>query len=115
MKTIGRPIFIIFSFICAGFLPQLQAVSPPPDGGYAGENTAEGTSALFSLTNGISNTGLGSQALFHNTTGSYNTANGALALFSNTTGTLNTATGEAALYANTIGTRNTANRFNALG
>jgi hypothetical protein len=32
------------------------AVSPAPDGGYAGNNTAEGTSALFSLTSGADNT-----------------------------------------------------------
>ena len=29
-----------------------QAVSPPPDGGYPGDNTAEGDNALFSLTTG---------------------------------------------------------------
>ena len=27
-----------------------QAVSPPPDGGYPGQNTAEGEKALFSLS-----------------------------------------------------------------
>src|SRR6266436_6691314 len=53
-----------------------EAVSPAPDGGYAGSNTAEGTSALFSLTSGIDNTGLGFQALFHDTTGFYNTGTG---------------------------------------
>src|SRR6267154_1598971 len=97
MKTIGRSIFIIFSFICAGFLPQLQAVSPPPDGGYVGENTAEGTSALFSLTNGISigtrNTANGFNALGANQIGNDNTADGFDALGSNSTGSQNTATG----------------------
>jgi trimeric autotransporter adhesin len=36
-----------------------QAVTPAPDGGYAGGNTAEGTSALFSLTTGSFNIALG--------------------------------------------------------
>src|SRR5437762_2867903 len=76
------------------------AVSPAPDGGYANNNTAEGTSALFSLTSGIDNTGLGFQALFQNTTGNFNTADGFRALSSNTTGTQNTATGVNALIDN---------------
>ena len=37
--------------VCAS--PELQAVSPAPDGGYANFNTAEGTDALFSLTTGV--------------------------------------------------------------
>ena len=45
--------------------PKAFGVSPPPDGGYAGNNTAEGTSALFSLSSGIDNSGLGFQALYH--------------------------------------------------
>jgi len=114
MKTIGRPIFIIFSLICTGFLPQVQAVNPPPDGGYPGNNTAEGASALFSLTTGGSNTGLGSQALYFNTTGNYNSAEGFRALFSNTNGSQNTATGASALLNNTTGSSNTANGVNAL-
>jgi len=44
-------------------LPTAQAVSPPPDGGYAGNNTAEGTNALFKLTTGTSNTATGAFAL----------------------------------------------------
>ena len=115
MKTSIPPVLITIALVCFALVQNTLAVSPAPDGGYPGGNTAEGTQALQSLTSGISNTGLGSQALFHNTTGSYNTANGALALFSNTTGNLNTATGQAALYANTTGTMNTANGFNALG
>ena len=49
---------------------------------FSATNTAEGTSALFSLTSGIDNTGLGFQALFHNTTGRYNSGIGYLALIS---------------------------------
>jgi len=74
------------ALVCFGLVVKAQAVSPPPDGGYAGNNTAEGTNALFSLTSGIDNAGLGFQALFHNTTGNFNTAEGFRALFSNTTG-----------------------------
>ena len=51
-------------------------VAPPPDGGYPGQNTAEGTNALFSLTSGMNNCAVGFHALFHNTTGHDNTANG---------------------------------------
>ena len=40
-------------FVCFGFSPTAQAVSPPPDGGYGGQNTAEGTNALFNLTTGV--------------------------------------------------------------
>ena len=75
-----------------GVLPRAQAVVPPPDGGYAGFNTAEGTDALFSNTTGEWNTGLGYQVLYYND-GDYNTAEGFRALFRNTSGTQNTATG----------------------
>jgi hypothetical protein len=83
-------------------------LSPPPDGGYAGDNTAEGTDALFSLTTGTENTAIGFDALFSNTTGDSNTATGSIALTSNTTGVRNTANGFAALNSNTTGERNTA-------
>ena len=108
-----------------------QAVMPPPDGGYAGFNTAEGQNALFGLTTGVANTGVGWYSLFSNTDGSYNTAVGAgtllfnigdqtafegventgvgaAALLFNTTGTDNTATGAVALLNNTGGSNNTA-------
>ena len=89
--------------------PTAQAqLSPPPDGGYAGNNTAEGTDALFNLTTGTDNTAIGFDALFTNTTGDSNTATGSIALMSNTTGVRNTANGFAALNSNTTGERNTA-------
>jgi len=89
--------------------PTAQAQpSPPPDGGYAGDNTAEGTDALFSLTAGTENTAIGFDALFSNTTGDSNTATGSIALSSNTTGVRNTANGFAVLNSNTTGERNTA-------
>jgi hypothetical protein len=91
-----------------------QAVSPPPDGGYPGNNTAEGSQALQSLTGGIDNTALGFQTLFHNTTGNSNTAEGFRALFANTNGRQNTATGVNALASNTTGNGNTAVGINGL-
>jgi hypothetical protein len=86
----------------------VHAVSPPPDGGYPGGNTAEGQAALFSLTTGTGNTANGFKALFRNTTGFSNTATGDAALFSNTTGEGNTAVGIDALILNTTGVANVA-------
>src|SRR5437867_4372328 len=73
------------AFACFGLLPTSQALlpPPPPDGGYPGDNTAEGDSALFNLTTGIGNTAVGASALFVNTTGSNNTAIGDQSLFFN--------------------------------
>jgi uncharacterized coiled-coil protein SlyX len=97
-------------------LPAAQAqLAPPPDGGYAGNNTAEGTDALFSLTTGTDNSAIGFDALYSNTTGDSNTATGSAALMSNTTGIRNTANGFAALSSNTTGNRNTATGRAALG
>jgi hypothetical protein len=98
-----------------GLSPMAQAqLSPPPDGGYDGNNTAEGTDALFSLTTGTDNTAIGFDALYSNTTGDSNTATGSQALTSNTTGIRNTANGFAALTSNTTGERNTASGRAAL-
>ena len=99
---------------CFALSPTARAVSPAPDRGYPGNNTAEGDNALFSLTTGSNNTAIGSQALYSNTTGSNNTASGADALKNNTTGPGNTANGAGALRSNTTGGGNTANGFNAL-
>ena len=105
----------------AAFLPTARAqVSPPPDGGYPGANTAEGDGALGSLTTGRNNTAIGFEALFNNTSGGFgngggdgNTAIGYAALFSNQTASGNTATGDFALYNNT-GSGNTATGSQAL-
>ena len=102
---------LLTSFMLAAFAlsPPMQAqLSPPPDGGYPGNNTAEGTDALFSLTTGTDNTAVGFNALYSNTSGDSNTATGSEALISNTTGIRNTANGFAALQSNTTGERNTA-------
>jgi hypothetical protein len=91
-----------------GLWPMAHAVSPPPDGGYQGNNTAEGQDALFSLGTGTVNTAIGFNALYRNRQGGANTAIGANALFNNTA-SQNTATGANALLYNTTGRENTAN------
>ena len=87
MKTPVIVILVTLSFTAA------LAVEPPPDGGYANHNTAEGEDALFNLTSGFNNTALGFKALYHNTDGLGNTATGYQALFNNLTSGSNTATG----------------------
>jgi len=107
------PLFLVaFVLACFALSPTLRAISPLPDGGYADNNTAEGTNALFTFTglspnNGDENTAIGFEALYHNTSGNHNTASGFQALFSNTTGVANTAVGHNALGTNT-GSHNTA-------
>ena len=105
---------VVLAIVWITFAPSLQAVTPPPDGGYPNQNTAEGEDTLVNLTTGIANTAIGFNALFSNTTGIGNTATGFEALFSNTTGGQNTANGAAALFSNTIGHDNTAAGVNAL-
>ncbi len=101
-------VFLVALACIIGLVPNAQAVSPPPDGGYPGNNTAEGDNALFSLTTGTHNTAIGFNALYSNTSGSGNTANGWFALVDNTIGVQNTANGYKALISNITGSRNTA-------
>jgi hypothetical protein len=107
-------VLVLLLLACIGVSSKVGAVSPPPDGGYPGANTAEGQGALLSLTTGTGNTATGFKALFRNTTGFSNTANGAGALFSNTTGNSNTAVGNGALANNTTGAANVAVGLGAL-
>ena len=100
LKTIP-PLLITITLLCFGLLPKAQAVSPPPDGGYPGANTAEGDFALLNLTSGINNTAVGKDALLHNTTGGFNVGIGSGALASNTTGSFNMAVGTQALTKST--------------
>ena len=106
-------ISIVILIACIGLSSHAQAVLPPPDGGYPGGNTAEGQTALFSLTTGGFNTAIGWLSLRRNSTGSFNTAIGAGTLLANTADN-NTATGAGALLANTTGLQNTANGAFAL-
>jgi Chaperone of endosialidase len=117
-------LFTVILIACRALCPTAHAVSPPPDGGYAGENTAEGTSALLHLNGGVNNTALGWASLGFNVTGNLNTgvgagalvfntadentAIGAGALLSNTTAFSNTGDGAFALFRNTTGSNNTA-------
>src|SRR6266403_5177151 len=142
-KSINRPsvrhgfilITLILPFFALSPTGRAQLPSPTPDGGYPGNNTAEGDGALSSVqimsttgiqntaigfdalqsnTSGNGNTAIGNEALLSNTTGSENTANGGGALFHNMTGNFNTAMGVAALDTNTTGSFNTATGINAL-
>ena len=121
IKSIGRSssrlalLLIPLVFACFALSPKAQAVSPPPDGGYPGQNTAEGDNALFNLspTDGGFNTAIGWLSLFSNTTGSFNTGVGAGTLWANTSHN-NTAVGAGALSLNTTGDGNTANGAFAL-
>jgi len=108
-------VFLI-ALACFGLAPSTHALlpPPPPDGGYPGNNTAEGTNALFNLTTGANNTAVGFDALISNTTGNNNTATGIGALGSNTIGNDNTANGFGALLLDTTGSDNTAVGFEAL-
>jgi hypothetical protein len=56
-NTLSSFLFVLLTY----FAPTLgvEAVVPPPDGGYPGFNTAEGHNALFNLTTGVGNAAVG--------------------------------------------------------
>jgi trimeric autotransporter adhesin len=118
LSLFGAPVLACLLFAATG-----QGVTPPPDGGYPGQNTAEGTQALNSIIlpvpvrggelGALRNTANGYQTLFSLTTSSDNTATGYQALFSITTGNGNTAMGAGALLGLGTGSNNTAVGFNA--
>ena len=137
-KSIDRsPLRLVFLLIALGLVclallptPNAFAVTPAPDGGYVGWNTAEGQDALFSLTSGSFNTAIGGHALYGDSTGGSNTGVGAFALAANSAGYWNVAVGQGALrnntvsanvavgtlalYSNTDGLSNTATGYQAL-
>jgi hypothetical protein len=104
-NTFSLVLFALLTY----FAPTLgvEAVVPPPDGGYPNFTTAEGTNALQSLTTGSANTAVGWRSLFATTDGSFNTGVGGGALVLNTADS-NTAVGAAALLLNTTGDENVA-------
>ena len=110
----SRAFIIAVTFVFLWLLPEVQAVIPAPDGGYPGLNTAEGQSALLSLSTGTANTAVGWFSLQSNTDGTFNTGVGAATLLSNAgnqstgEGVNNTAIGTASLLFNTTGSENTA-------
>ena len=118
MKALKNIIYVAFAGVAVA--SAVQAVNPPPDGGYPGGNTAAGQNALFGLTSGGYNTAVGFLSLSSNTEGNFNTALGAGALLANIgdptaqNGEQNTATGAGALLSNTTGYFNTANGAFAL-
>jgi hypothetical protein len=113
-NSIGRSplrrgfLFMPVAFCCFALSAVQAQLSPPPDGGYPGNNTAEGDSSLFSLTTGHDNTANGFETLKNTTIGTFNTATGSKALHNNTMGVENVATGDRALFSNTTGFGNTA-------
>jgi endosialidase-like protein len=121
-KSIGQsPLRLGFFLITLGLvclallpIPNALAVTPAPDGGYVGWNTAEGQDALFSLTSGGFNTAVGGHALYGDSTGGSNTGVGAFALAANSSGFQNVAAGQGALRYNTTGFGNTAEGYQAL-
>jgi len=109
-----RSLFLTVVALGCFALPRMApAVTPAPDGGYPGGNTAEGSGALLRLTTGLNNTAIGAIALELTTTGSGNTATGADALIGNGNGNENTATGSGALQVSNADD-NTATGFTAL-
>jgi hypothetical protein len=94
--------------VCFALSPQTQAaLHPPPDGGYANGNTAEGDGSLSGLTGGFYNSGIGFLSLLSNGSASFNTGVGAGTLLVNTA-IENTAVGAGALLTNSDGANNTA-------
>src|SRR5437763_16819438 len=111
MKTKINVLYLVFTALalsCFAVIQKAQALSPAPDGGYPGGNTAEGQAALLSRTTGGYNTAIGYLSLRSDSTNSFNTAVGAGTLLANTADE-NTATGAGALLSNTAGAFNTAN------
>src|SRR6266403_754289 len=96
-------LLIPLALACLALPLTARAVSPAPDGGYPNGNTAEGDTALLSLTTGSWNTAIGTGALNHITTASSNTAVGNGGLLHATSGYQNTATGASSLQTNTTG------------
>jgi Chaperone of endosialidase len=129
-KKIPSRIVIALWLASFAVVPTAWAVTPAPDGGYPGGNTAEGTNALHNLTSGQNNTAVGLNALYADTTGRRNTALGVQALRLNVAGasntavgvnalhdnthSYNTAVGDSALFNNTTGDQNTATGVQAL-
>ncbi len=109
-----RRVFLLIPLLlaCFGLSSTMQAVTPAPDGGYPGNNTAEGTEALLNRTTGAWNTAVGFQAQSGTTTGNSSVAVGFRALQHND-GDYNTAVGSQALINDTTGEGNIAIGGNA--
>ena len=75
-KTATPLSLVVLLLACFAPPQSAQAVSPPPDGGYPGFNTAEGQNALFSLTTATGNVAVGWASLYSDAEGNFNTAIG---------------------------------------
>jgi Chaperone of endosialidase len=104
---------LLVNLTAVALSPTARAVDPPPDGGYPGNNTAEGDNALMRLTTGTDNTAVGFNALRRDMIGTQNTAIGSQALSINVKGDGNTAIGFQAML-NNHGFSNTATGARAL-
>jgi len=77
----GVLLTLLAFILCSAFSPIARGALPPPapDGGYPGQNTAEGQQALKNLNytptsgNAQNNTAVGFEAMFATSTGSSNT------------------------------------------
>jgi Chaperone of endosialidase len=99
---------VLSALVCFGLMPGAKAVEPAaPDTALAGGNTADGQSALGSLTTGQFNSAFGFFSLLLLTDASFDTGIGAGALLSDNGGT-NTAVGAGALLSNADGFDNNA-------
>lgn len=114
MKAVRNRCLPLITALVASAHPAFAAPPPNVVDSDANRNTAMGTDALGSLTNGFDNTAAGSEALGSNTTGGANTAFGSLALQDNTSGSNNTAFGRQALLLNDTGNANVAVGVDAL-
>src|ERR1700730_16516948 len=112
ITTLVSNLLVLTYFALSQMAQAALDVSPPPDGGYAGGNTAEGQQALSSRTSGFYNNAIGIYSLLSLTTGSFNTGDGAGTLLLNNANE-NTATGAGALLFNNA-PRNTADGAFAL-
>ena len=89
MKTSVESLAVAtLTIISFALSPKMEAVNPPPDGGYPNFTTAEGQNALFSLTTGQGNTAVGWFSLKSLTAANFNTGVGAGTLALNTETTI---------------------------
>jgi hypothetical protein len=99
-------LLIPLTLVCFALSPSAQAAARPetPDPGAVGGvfNTADGQSALASVTTGAANSAVGAFCQLGLTTGNFNTAIGALALDLNNADS-NTGVGFGAMLLNTVG------------
>ena len=99
---------VLSALVCFGLCQQVQSATDTPDPGPLNpSNTADGQSALGSLTTGLYNSAFGFLSLLSNADANFNTGVGAGVLLVNTASE-NTAVGAGALFSNVDGSDNNA-------